>query len=359
VTAALSPLAFFLLVELGLRIWLFSPLIGRHPCSPGWNHPQYLFLHTNDGAGYRLRPFFEGTEINPFGDFKVPVLINSLGMREEVLETTVCGDCYRILLLGDSFTFGEGVRWEETFAVRLEQALNQGPAKSQVFNAGVPAYSLRQSLARLPSSFTLVQPRLVIITWVPILLSREYDNSEMLYLNGYLVQPAQAPQIHVVGDNLFLSPYPPQTRRARWDVWMQSHSLAFFYVKNTLRLQILHYLSSGPLKRPGSPQIPPSYLLKPLDIVARMNQFCRDRNAELLFVLIGSNPDLTRQIEELCREKNIRLLSLAERLYEKDSPHKAFLFQNDDHLNAAGHAYVAGELRPVVEAIRRQSSSLP
>lgn len=53
----------------------------------------------------------------------------------------------RVLLLGDSFTYGQGVNDEQTFASVLEQRLSQGESPIAVVNAGNPAqgtdYALR------------------------------------------------------------------------------------------------------------------------------------------------------------------------------------------------------------------------
>jgi len=354
--AVLAPLIAFILFELILRVTLFSPLIGRHPCSPGWNHPQYLVM-PDDKAGYRLRPYFQGTEINPYGDFAVPVTVNSLGLRDQALAGAVCGDCYRVLVGGDSFAYGEGVRWEDTFAARMEAGLNR-VRQTQVLNAGVPAYSLRQTFERLQADFDQIKPDLVIVTWVPQLITREYENSEMVYLKGYLVQPAQAPNMKVVGDNLFLSSSPPGSSSARLDLWLQSHSLAYFYGRHTLRLRILHALATHPLKTPRPFNLPPEYLLKPLETVAQMNQYCRDRRSAFLLVLLGSSPDLTREIARQCQQQNIAMISLAELVFELDSPlRKDFTFPHDDHFNALAHQYLADQLVPLIA--RRMNPSPP
>ena len=58
-------------------------------------------------------------------DFKVQVKINSKGLRDNEYPYEKPDDTYRILMLGDSFTFGYGVNIEDTMAKVLEENLNK------------------------------------------------------------------------------------------------------------------------------------------------------------------------------------------------------------------------------------------
>ncbi len=76
---------------------------------------------------------------------------------------------YRIAIVGDSITFGEGVpRTEDTFTQVLEDALNQ-PKQSvrmKVFNFGVSAYSVKEMAATLQYRMLDIQPDLVMMAIV-------------------------------------------------------------------------------------------------------------------------------------------------------------------------------------------------
>jgi len=75
-----------------------------------------------------------------FGPIRVRMVSNSLGMRDgERRVVPPVGDRPRILLIGDSYTEGVGVPWEETFAGRLQAAL--APRGVEVLNAGVVSYT--------------------------------------------------------------------------------------------------------------------------------------------------------------------------------------------------------------------------
>jgi hypothetical protein len=77
---------------------------------------------------------------------------------------------YRIALVGDSVTFGEGVvRTEDTFAQVLETTLNrqQSALRARVFNFGASAYSVKVMAATLNHRMLKVQPDLVLMAIVP------------------------------------------------------------------------------------------------------------------------------------------------------------------------------------------------
>lgn len=96
-------------------------------------------------------------------EFDVPVKLNSLGMRDKEIapkpENTL-----RILGLGDSFTFANGVLLEETYLKQLEQLLPEYGGKTiEVLNAAVPAYAPLQEFRFWESRHAQLQPDIVIM----------------------------------------------------------------------------------------------------------------------------------------------------------------------------------------------------
>ena len=69
---------------------------------------------------------------------------NSDGLRDKEYPVQK-GDKYRILFLGDSLTFGWGVKEEETFATLIEENLNKD-APTEVLNFGIGNYNTEQEV---------------------------------------------------------------------------------------------------------------------------------------------------------------------------------------------------------------------
>jgi GDSL-like Lipase/Acylhydrolase family len=96
----------------------------------------------------------------------VPVAINSLGLRDSrEYPLAKSPRTIRILVLGDSVTFGHGSIYEHSYPFLLEQRLKAWrPAIDwQVWNAAVPGYNTSQELAQLLEIGPRVEPDLVIV----------------------------------------------------------------------------------------------------------------------------------------------------------------------------------------------------
>ncbi|RME54126.1 MAG: hypothetical protein D6795_04580 [Deltaproteobacteria bacterium] len=78
------------------------------------------------------------------GERPIVYAIAPPGIRGEPPDTPKPVGCLRILVLGDSVTFGFGVAQEETYPRRLEQALQAAlpDRRVEVINAGVGGYSI-------------------------------------------------------------------------------------------------------------------------------------------------------------------------------------------------------------------------
>jgi len=141
--------------------------IGRHS-------DMFNFIEYDSTLGWKVKPDLN-TVIN-FSDVEnVPFRTNSLGLRDKEfpIERTP-GRC-RIVVLGDSFTWGLGVKAEDRFTGILEKEHPEW----EVFNFGVPAYGTDQELLLWEKHARFYQPDLVILS----LYSNDYDDNlfEVLY----------------------------------------------------------------------------------------------------------------------------------------------------------------------------------
>jgi hypothetical protein len=124
-------------------------------------------LYTADARrAFRLTPGFRGFEVS--SEFRVPIAINAHGLREREVDRAKSPGLRRILVLGDSFTYGGGVTAEATYPRRLEDLLRHhrcGPF--EVLNAGVSGYGTFHQAAFLRDEGWTWEPDLLILQLFP------------------------------------------------------------------------------------------------------------------------------------------------------------------------------------------------
>lgn len=126
-------------LELGLGL-LAPPQATRNPL------PGLRGMTIQDPAvGFRLAPDFRGQYDD--GVARVEYRINARGDRDD--DEPVAGATRRVLLLGDSFTFGQALPRSETIEARLE-ARSHGAIDA--YDMGVPGYSAVHALRRFEQS---------------------------------------------------------------------------------------------------------------------------------------------------------------------------------------------------------------
>jgi hypothetical protein len=170
-TVSVPALALALLVAAGaVEVWVRATWDVRKG-KPG-------FFLTDAARGQRLAAGYDGWFAG------VPVHINSLELRDPREYALAKGpNTFRILVLGDSVTFGHGSVYEHTYPYLLEQRLKawRPNVDWQVWNAGVPGYNTSQELAHLLEVGDRFRPDLVIVGF--------FDND---LADNYPVQPPGA-----------------------------------------------------------------------------------------------------------------------------------------------------------------------
>lgn len=165
-----------------LYFLLFSELIARLALG---NDRIFSRLETNDDSWWRLRWVKNYTQGQPFelshdiydpllgwrtkpnirngktGDAKLTTNAKGIRSLKDYTYNKPAG-ITRILLLGDSFTFGEEVADEEIYASRLENSLS----KTEVINMAVHGYGTDQMLLLLQDEGVKYAPDIILLGFI-------------------------------------------------------------------------------------------------------------------------------------------------------------------------------------------------
>lgn len=95
----------------------------------------------------------------------VPVRINADGLRDREFQRARTPGVRRIMVLGDSMTFGWGARQEDTYSKVLERRLNQAGRPTEVINTGVGNYNTTQEVAYFRERGRAYRPDDVILAF--------------------------------------------------------------------------------------------------------------------------------------------------------------------------------------------------
>ena len=136
----------------------------------------------------------------------VPVHINNLGFRDPRDYGVAKGPrTFRIVMLGDSVTFGHSAVYEHTYPYLLEQRLKQWrpDVDWQVWNVAVPGYNTSQELAHLKEIGPKFAPDLVIVGFFENDLVDNRDVGEPGVLKKTAAQVLSVAQRHIYSFDLY------------------------------------------------------------------------------------------------------------------------------------------------------------
>ena len=303
----------------------------------GGNHPRFLF-QPDPASVYTLRPGFHGREIALGGEFDVPVAVDGQGLR---VEPHSAPPRPRVLAIGDSMTFGEGVTDAQTYSAVLERTLG-----ARVDNAGVPGYSSAQMLGHLRRYLPALRPDVVVMTLSP-LWDRQRCPSPFVYKDGYIVGQGYADRLVLLDGNLYL-------RETRLPVLGTATAYAERY-SNLMRLAIpaLAGAARG-VVRSRQKELPDPADVEPTARNLQAAQQLANRSgARFLAVLIDDRGEEFRRDRQLL-EKRLRELGIPWVAADDLLPGASWprlRYPRDTHWNAAGHEAVGKALAPRIKPL--------
>ena len=134
--------------EIALRIAGYGIPIASQP-------PSVLRISEDPAIGYELTPGASGVL------WGVEATVNSHGFRDREYEVPKPPGTYRILVLGDSVTFGHRMPLETTYTKRLESMV--ADRNIEVLNFGVGGYDTLREAATLERHGARFEPDLVLV----------------------------------------------------------------------------------------------------------------------------------------------------------------------------------------------------
>lgn len=134
-------------------------LLGRAPAGGAGRRMEGPGITRHDPQlGWSPRPLAQDWHETP--EFRVPVRINSHGFRSDrEYSYQPPPGVRRIVAVGDSFTFGHGVKADEAFPAVLEREL----PSTEVINLAVSGYGVDQQLLMLTHRGVRYQPDVVLL----------------------------------------------------------------------------------------------------------------------------------------------------------------------------------------------------
>jgi hypothetical protein len=175
-------------LELGLR---FVVVPGGPP----------LINLPHERLGHVLKPNLDFEHLWDARESQGRIRTNALGMRQADVPETQDADAFRILMLGDSYTFGYGVDDDETFSTVLERSLNrpdgEASGRTVVLNAGVPSYGTGHQLIQFETAGRDLGADLVVLN---VFLGNDIQDNLCV---GYVsLAPHQRPPCFAVRDGV-------------------------------------------------------------------------------------------------------------------------------------------------------------
>lgn len=131
-------------------------------------------------------------------EFDVTYQINSYGLRDKEYPLEKPKDVYRILMLGDSYTFGIGNNLEDIFSKVLEKDLNakSKEKKIEVINGGCSSYSPLLEYLFLIYKGLALNPDLVILNYDISDVQDDYKYGQVLVRDPH-GKPLKVPPVDV------------------------------------------------------------------------------------------------------------------------------------------------------------------
>lgn len=312
--------------ELALRLVLPSPAAPAGEATDDG----FEFFTYDETLGWDLVPDTEDRHRS--SEFDVSIRINAQGLRSDrELALEPSPDTKRVVVIGDSFSFGHGVEASEAFPALLDEQLEA----VEVINLAVTGYGTDQQLLRLIEQGLDWRPDVVLLA---LFEGNVFRNVREHYL-GY-----PKPRFELDGDALELVNVPVPRSAPDPGPLSRSRLWQLFGERGRDLLEHLGYGEAWPVTDA---------------ILARLDEVCRQADARLVVVVIAKDQAVygsglrralhhrtLAEIDRMLERQKIPHLDLTPDLVEHASRPDAdpLYFAEDGHWTAAAHRLAARQI---------------
>lgn len=321
----------FIIMEVAARI--LDPIIAK---------PEMIQLYQKSPAlGWELIPGSSG-----IGVFDESYDISSAGFRDFEYPPRKREGMYRIMVMGDSFTFGQGVEANDTYPKQLERILNVANLSYEVINCGVVGHDMWQHYAMLTHKVLSYRPDLIVL---------------QLYQND-LIQSVPPDNPQYQGRNPFAEAY--ESEALRWSYFWNTvrHINSRFEHKNRYRRGYTYLKSIEERKERMGPTRPnnASYRIMSgklekqkyiefADTLGRFVKSASDADTEVLVVLIPDSVQLgdphmqavNEFVGQATKEIGVQFIDMTPILEADNDYASLYLFPFDAHNSPKGLKIIA------------------
>ena len=291
-------------------------------------------LSENPGLVYELLP---GSRARVQG---IPFRINAVGFRDRPFHRKKPGR-FRIIVVGDSLTYGWGVALKNTFHKQLESRLRGSGCAVEVLAMGVVGYNTVQEFHLIKAHALGFQPDLVVLQMTPNDFERTAGIQRSRSGKGFTLTLFHDLRIPYV------------TGKTGLTKWLMRHSYLFRFI--SLRL--------GALRKQGNPAYSPKnvFLLgeeKSFRFLARIASLLADHQVPMAAVIF---PEASRgrayrfkalheKIHRALEQMSVPFVDLSDAL---NGDAAADVWLERIHPNVRGHAIAAERLFELVHPLVR------
>ena len=327
----------FVFLEVALRVVYGNP--------PPYYYPQVR--HVRTAYGYKPEP----NQTNTY-TLNQLTLTNSRGFRGGEFAGPKPRDVVRVMVLGDSLTFGNTVALEDIYTEVLARRFRAQDPTIEIVNTSAGGWNLDVEISLLEQEGLAYEPDVLVLAFFP---------------NDWVSPPKPGGTGgYELTDDARVEGRPKWLRWLPYRVifWLKRPAVVSF-VRDRAAVALsdedfVTKLVKSEVDLAHEPNV--EFTISELK---RLKRICDERDVRLLiaaippislFWLPRSSPTYLASLADLSSREGIVFVDLAEGFWKANGPGRLYLYPWDNHLSPAGHQLVSDQLAPVLADMAAEGS---